>query len=96
MSTDYYLVCMDHEPRLRAMSESGQHDYDLPQIRADIADREDSHQGLRDRLHVGRLLPQHHGHIPATAPPLYDRHSGRIRQLALNHRRGPSRGVGRV
>lgn len=39
MSTDVYLECLDHEPRLRADGESGQHLYDLPQIRADIANR---------------------------------------------------------
>ena len=37
MSTWLYLECLDHDPPLRAGDESGQHLYDLPQIRADIA-----------------------------------------------------------
>lgn len=40
MSTYVYLECLDHNPPLRANGESGQHLYDLPQIRADIADRD--------------------------------------------------------
>lgn len=40
MSTYLYLVCITHEPPLRADGESGQHLYDLPQIRADIANRD--------------------------------------------------------
>jgi hypothetical protein len=40
VSTYIYLECVDHDPPLRADGESGQHLYDLPQIRADIADRE--------------------------------------------------------
>ena len=40
MSTWLYLECLDHDPPLRADDESGQHLYDLPQIRADIADRD--------------------------------------------------------
>ena len=39
MSTWLYLVCEDHNPPIRADDESGQHLYDLPQIRADLADR---------------------------------------------------------
>jgi hypothetical protein len=38
--TDLYLVCEDHDPPLKADDESGQHLYDLDQIRADIANRE--------------------------------------------------------
>lgn len=41
MSTYIYLECHDHEPPLRAEDESGQHDYDLPRIRADIAMRKE-------------------------------------------------------
>ena len=40
MSTYVYLECLDHDPPLRADSESGQHLSDLPQIRADIAARD--------------------------------------------------------
>lgn len=40
MSTYLYLECRDHAPVLRADDESGQHLYDLPQIRADIVDRD--------------------------------------------------------
>ena len=39
MSTWLYLVCEDHNPPIVADDESGQHLYDLPQIRADVADR---------------------------------------------------------
>ena len=40
MSTYLYLTCLDHDPPLRAESESGQHLYDLPDIRTDIRDRD--------------------------------------------------------
>jgi hypothetical protein len=40
VSTWLYLECLEHDPPLQAGDESGQHLYDLPQIRADIADRE--------------------------------------------------------
>jgi len=40
VSTYLYLACKDHDPPLLADSESGQHLYDLPQIREDIADRD--------------------------------------------------------
>lgn len=40
MSTILYLTCEDHDPPLRADSESGQHLSDLPQVRDDIAERE--------------------------------------------------------
>lgn len=40
MSTYMYLECLDHDPPLRAEDESGQHLYDLKQLRADIASRE--------------------------------------------------------
>ena len=46
MSTYLYLECLDHEPPLRAEYESGQHLYDLPRIRAEIADRENVAAGL--------------------------------------------------
>lgn len=40
MSTYLYLLCQDHTPPLRAREESGQHLYDLPDIRNDIARRD--------------------------------------------------------
>lgn len=40
MSTYMYLECLDHDPPLRADDESGQHTYDLPDIRKDIANRD--------------------------------------------------------
>lgn len=40
MSTYIYLVCEDHEPPLLAEGESGQHVYDLPDIRRDLANRD--------------------------------------------------------
>lgn len=40
MSTYVYLVCEDHSPPIRAVDESGQHLHDLPQLRADIANRD--------------------------------------------------------
>ena len=40
MSTYLYLKCLDHDPQLFADDESGQHLYDLDQIRADVANRE--------------------------------------------------------
>ena len=40
MSTYIYLFCRDHSPVIRADGESGQHLYDLPQLRQDIANRD--------------------------------------------------------
>ena len=40
MSTYIYLLCRDHSPVIQADGESGQHLYDLPQLRQDIADRD--------------------------------------------------------
>lgn len=40
MSTYLYLECLDHDPPIRAEDESGQHLYDLPRIRHEIANRE--------------------------------------------------------
>lgn len=40
MSTYIYLECESHDPPLRANGESGQHLYDLPQLRDDIVNRE--------------------------------------------------------
>ena len=40
MSTYLYLQCANHEPPIQADDESGQHLYDLEQIREDIANRD--------------------------------------------------------
>lgn len=40
MSTWLYLECLDHVPPIQAEDESGQHLYDLPSIREDIANRD--------------------------------------------------------
>ncbi|MCA1781893.1 MAG: hypothetical protein LC679_06880, partial [Intrasporangiaceae bacterium] len=40
MSTYIFLTCLDHDPPIVADAESGQHLYDLPRIRAEIADRD--------------------------------------------------------
>ena len=40
MSNYLYLECVAHDPPLRADCESGQHLYDLPQIRADFRNRD--------------------------------------------------------
>ena len=47
MSTYIYLVCRDHNPAIQADGESGQHLYDLPQLRQDIADRDAIVHALR-------------------------------------------------
>ena len=39
MSTWIYLECADHDPPISADGESGQHLYDLPDIREDIRRR---------------------------------------------------------
>ena len=40
MSTYLYLECLDHNPVLTSDGEVGQHLYDLPRIRREIARRE--------------------------------------------------------
>lgn len=40
MSTYIYLECTAHEPPIQASAESGQHLYDLPRIREEIANRD--------------------------------------------------------
>ena len=40
MSTYLYLLCLDHTPPLEAEGESGQHLHNLPQIRADLTNRD--------------------------------------------------------
>jgi len=67
MSTWIYLRCEDHTPPLMADDESGQHLYDLPQIRADIAGRDALVAAIKDgltvddyfRRHTARFLVQH-------------------------------------
>ena len=39
MSTYIYLRCESHDPPVVAEGESGQHTYDLPRLREDIANR---------------------------------------------------------
>ena len=39
MSTYIYLVCLDHDPPIVSEDESGQHLYDLPRVRDEIAER---------------------------------------------------------
>lgn len=59
MSTWFYLACLDHDPPLVAEGESGQHHYDLPQIRYDIANRE-SLVRVQASGHGGRVDFGHH------------------------------------
>lgn len=40
MSTYIYLRCLSHDPPLTSSNESGQHLTDLPQLQADIANRD--------------------------------------------------------
>lgn len=40
MSTYLYLECQDHNPPMSSDGEVGQHLYDLPRIRREIAERE--------------------------------------------------------
>lgn len=50
MSTYIYLQCESHDPPLINDGESGQHLYDLPRIREDIANRRSIAAGLRAGL----------------------------------------------
>jgi len=67
VSTYVYLICLDHTPPLVSEEESGQHLSDLPQIRADIADRERIVANVADdiwpadyfRVRTARFLAQH-------------------------------------
>lgn len=67
MSTWIYLRCEDHTPPLTADAESGQHLYNLPQIRADIANRDAIVAAVEDgfitddyfRRHTARFLIKH-------------------------------------
>lgn len=53
MSTYLYLACKDHDPVLIADRESGQHMYDLREIREDYRDRD----VLVPRFEQGSLSP---------------------------------------
>lgn len=67
MSTYIHLVCVAHDPPLHADDESGQHLYDLPQLRQDVADREgliaaarlDAWPDERFRKNTVRFLIEH-------------------------------------
>ena len=50
MSTYIYLRCESHDPPIVADGESGQHTYDLPRLREDIANRHAIAAGLRAGL----------------------------------------------
>ena len=67
MSTYLSLACLDHDPPLVAEDESGQHEYDLPDIRADLRDRDVlvrlwyADPGMQNyfRNHTCRFLARH-------------------------------------
>lgn len=59
MSTYLRLECLDHDPPLLADQESGQHLYDLPQIRADLADRDRLVAAMHDDLHPQDYFRRH-------------------------------------
>ena len=62
-----YLVCLDHDPPLRAEDESGQHTYDLEQIQKDVHRRDafvamadaDPDYGHHFRNNTARFLVRH-------------------------------------
>ena len=67
MSTWLYLECADHDPPITADEESGQHLYDLTNIRADLRNRELIVANAKNgdwptdyyRVHTARFLAQH-------------------------------------
>lgn len=59
MSTYFYLRCLDHEPPLTASEESGQHHYDLPQIRKDVANRDVLVQAWNDDVRPSEYYRSH-------------------------------------
>lgn len=59
MSTWVYLECRDHNPPLMADAESGQHLYDLDQIRADIANRDALIAANNDGMEVTDYFRRH-------------------------------------
>lgn len=59
MSTYVYLRCEDHDPPLKADEESGQHLYDLPQIRADIANRDALAAAHDDGMEIDDYFRRH-------------------------------------
>lgn len=85
MSTYIHLQCLSHHPPLVAESESGQHLYDLPQLREDIANRDLIVQAAKSWHLAGRLLPPQHSPVPPRSPDLPPRHHGRVRQGPPTH-----------
>lgn len=70
MSTWLYLTCLDHEPPLFAVDESGQHLTDLPRIRSEIAQRE---AVVKKWAEHG--FPIVEVYLPEQAEPYFERHS---------------------
>lgn len=68
MSTYLYVRCLSHNPPLVSEEESGQHTYDLEQIRVDLAmDRDELLRRLREGLltyfsrDTARFISHHKG-----------------------------------
>lgn len=67
MSTYIYLECTAHEPVIQADGESGQHLYDLPRLRDEIAHRDEYAAAVnigasfddRYTYNTARFLAQH-------------------------------------
>jgi hypothetical protein len=67
VSTRLYLECLDHDPPLRAEGESGQHLYDLPDIRKAIANRPRYVRLLAEDPEAMWALRQVSGHLLANS-----------------------------
>lgn len=61
MSTYIYLECTAHEPYIRANSESGQHLYDLPRLRDEIAHRNEYANAMK----IGATFDDHYTNATA-------------------------------
>lgn len=59
MSTYVYLRCEDHDPPMYAQDESGQHLTDLPQIRADLANRDALIAAHADDMEIDDYFRRH-------------------------------------
>jgi hypothetical protein len=59
VSTYLYLRCEDHDPPLCAIDESGQHLYDIPQIQADLANRNALVAAAADGMEVTDYFRRH-------------------------------------